>query len=88
MWQITETDTYIKNLKKLKKSGLEKDRLITAIKYLTSKDDPTLCGKPKNYNLKYHYAYDLGRSIRLIFRVDKENKIIWFINIGDHKDVY
>jgi addiction module RelE/StbE family toxin len=52
------------------------------------KDDPTRLGTRKRGSYSDAYSYEIGSSIRLIYRVDFRNRIIEFVAVGSHKDVY
>ena len=50
--------------------------------------DPSALGRFKNVNGIRCYAYNVTKSFRLLYSVDKENRAIIIRSIGDHKQVY
>jgi addiction module RelE/StbE family toxin len=55
---------------------------------LSNSDDPGKLGLPKKGRWSGYYAYDLGRSHRLIYKVLYKEKIILIVAVGDHRQVY
>ena len=51
-------------------------------------DDPAELGTRKHGEYSNAYSFEIGVSIRLIYSVDFENKIIKLIALGSHKEVY
>ena len=50
--------------------------------------NPTDLGKPKRGKFKGYFAYEIGRSYRLIYKVINPQQIILLVVVGDHKSVY
>lgn len=59
-----------------------------AIQELENADDPVKLGTRKHGPYSDAYSYERGKSIRLIYRVDFDNKTIEFVTVGSHKEVY
>lgn len=84
MWAFDRKSKFKKQYKNLSQ---EKQKLVKkALKELADSQDPTQFGKFK-VSMKV-YAYDLGRSERILYDVNFTDKIITLFRVGDHKDVY
>ena len=59
-----------------------------AILHLATSKNPADAGIPKKGRLKGYFAYEIGRSHRLIYKVISRQKIILLMVVGDHKSVY
>ena len=59
-----------------------------ALQSLANSGDPAKLGIRKCGEYSDAYAYDVGRSIRLIYRVNFKNLTIELLAIGSHKEVY
>ncbi len=55
---------------------------------LENATDPAKLGVRKQGILKDYYSYEVGRRFRIFYKLDYEHKIIEFISLGDHKQVY
>lgn len=51
-------------------------------------DDPATLGVRKAYKGKGAYGFELNRSYRLIYRIDRVEKKVVMAAIGDHKKIY
>ncbi len=49
--------------------------------------DHAKLGIRKQGLLKDYYLYEIGRRLRILYRLDYEHKIIEFVSLGDHKQV-
>ena len=84
MWAFDRKSKFKKQYKNLSQ---EKQELAKkALKELASSQDPTQFGKFKA-SMKV-YAYEFGKSERILYDVNFTDKIIILIRVGDHKDVY
>lgn len=86
MWVTQQTKSFKKSYKKLS-SQLQKQTDNAIINLATSKN-PTDLGKPKLGKFKGYFAYEIGKSYRLIYKVINPQHIILLIVVGDHKLVY
>ena len=84
MWVFDRKSKFKKQYKNLSQ---EKQELVKkALKELASSQDPTQFGKFKA-SMKV-YAYEFGKSERILYAVNFTDKIITLFRVGDHKDVY
>lgn len=84
MWAFDRKSNFKKQYKNLSQ---EKQNLVKkALKELDSSQDPTQFGKFKA-SMKV-YAYEFGKSERILYAVNFTDKIITLFRVGDHKDVY
>lgn len=84
MWAFDRKSNFKKQYKNLSQ---EKQNLVKkALKELAGSQDPTQFGKFKA-SMKV-YAYEFGRSERILYAVNFTDKIITLFRVGDHKDVY
>lgn len=51
-------------------------------------EDPTRLGTRKHGEYSDAYSFEIGRSIRLIYRVNFRSKTIELVAVGSHKEVY
>lgn len=84
MWVFDRKLKFKNQYKKL--SNEKQDLVKKALREIANSDDPTKFGKFKP-SLKV-YAYELGRSERILYDVNFAGKIITLFRVGDHKDVY
>lgn len=77
--------------KKLKKSpGYITERVKAALKELSENPRPETLGPLKKGELRYFRSYELGRSHRLIYKVNKDSEPVEVIllKVCSHKDAY
>ncbi len=86
MWTIQANPDFYRQLKKLGPEELR--RFDQAVNDLTLSEDPGKIGLPKKGHWSGYYAYNLGRSHRLIYKVLYKEKIVLIVAVGDHKQVY
>ncbi len=86
LWHTEITKLFVVSYKKLS-SRLQKqtDEAILAI---AKSEFPADLGVPKKGKYGGYFAYELGRSYRLIYKVVNPQKIILLVVVGDHKSVY
>ncbi|MGQ9719678.1 MAG: type II toxin-antitoxin system RelE family toxin [Nitrososphaerales archaeon] len=60
-------------------------RVDEAIIQLMSSDDPRKLGYRKIGRWEGAYSYEIGRKIRILYRVRFEDKTILFLDVGHHK---
>ena len=63
-------------------------RVDQAILQLAKSENPADAGVPKRGRFKGYFAYEIGRSYRLIYKVINQQKIVLLVVVGDHKSVY
>lgn len=86
-WTVRASSTAKRQLKKLK--GSTKYELFAkAVTELATSEDPVALGTFKHLSSLRCYAYNVTGSFRLLYSVDRENKIIMLHAVGDHKEVY
>lgn len=61
-------------------------RVSKAIDVLTASADPAILGKYKKHAAAF--AYEIGRSDRLLYRLDRSRNEIVLLRVCDHKSVY
>ncbi len=86
LWRIERTGRFVRSYRRLP-SHLQ-DRVNEAILHLATYENPADAGIPKKGRLKGYFAYEIGRSHRLIYKVVSRQKIILLLVVGDHKYVY
>ena len=86
MWRIERTNQFIRCYVKL--PSQMRRRVDEAILQLAESENPADAGIPKKGRFKGYFAYEIGRSYRLIYRVVNRQKIVLLVVVGDHKSVY
>lgn len=87
MWILHRTPTFQKQAFKLRKTRYSK-ALEEAISDLANSDNPASLGSRKRGSFSDAYSYDIGKSVRIIYRVNFNNKVIVLVAVGSHKEVY
>lgn len=89
MWQIRVSKQALKQLKRYAKTP-DSVRFDKTIRELERAPDPAALGQFKILKeLGYRcFAYDVTRSLRLLYSVDRENNRILILDLGDHKETY
>jgi mRNA-degrading endonuclease RelE of RelBE toxin-antitoxin system len=87
LWEIDETEHIARQFKKL--GSVEKKRYREEVSRLALSEDPTTDAKfvPTRRYLKC-WVLDVTKSYRLAYRVDRVNKVIQLVSVGDHKEIY
>ena len=86
LWRVELSDLFDSSYRKL--SSQMQCRVDEAISHLAASENPADAGIPKKGRLKGYFAYEIGRSYRLIYKVISRQKIILLMVVGDHKSVY
>ncbi len=89
MWQIRVSKQAKKQLKRYAKTP-DSVHFDKAIRELEKAQDPTSLGKVKilrELHLRC-FAYDVTRSLRLLYDVDWSNNLLLIHDLGDHKETY
>ena len=87
MWNSSYSREFIKQSKKIARTPYY-ELLKRAIGELEKADSPAQLGTRKHGSYYDAYSYKIGKSIRLIYRVNFDNVTIEFVAIGTHKEVY
>lgn len=89
-YEIKYTKTFLKKVKKLKRSGYDLSSLIEIIGFLNEKG--TLPRKYKEHTLKGEYVGIKEAHIKydwlLIWDINEETKIIELLNTGTHSEIF
>lgn len=86
MWHIERTSRFVRCYVRL--SSQMRRRVDEAVLQLAESENPADAGIPKRGRFKGYFAYEIGRSYQLIYRVVDRLKIILLVVVGDHKSVY
>lgn len=86
LWRVELSDLFDSSYRKL--SSQMQGRVDEAISHLATYENPADAGIPKKGRLKGYFAYEIGRSHRLIYKVISRQKMILLLVVGDHKYVY
>lgn len=63
-------------------------RVQEAIRIILSSPNPERLGVPKKKKWKSYFAWELGRSCRILYKPNYNERIIEFIRVCSHKEVY
>lgn len=89
MWKIAAVDrTISKKLEKYKANKQLTNNYFKFIKDLTNANDPRMLGEPKQGRFRKCFGRHLTKSHSLIYYVDFENRIVYLIDLDDHKNLY
>ena len=86
IWTVKRTDTFDQTLKKYKKNNELLSELDKKIKRLQI--DPENVGGYLSGSLHGYKSTRLVKNFRLIFSIDKKNKIVYLEAIDHRKNVY
>ena len=86
MWRIERTSRFVRCYVRL--PSQVRRRVDEAILQLAESENPADAGVLKRGRFKGYFAYEIGRSYRLIYRVVSRQKIVLLVVVGDHKSVY
>ena len=86
LWRIERTCLFTSSYRKL--SSQAQSRVNEAIQHLAKLENPADVGVPRRGRFKGYLAYEIGRSNRLIYRINNHQKTILLVVVGDHKSVY
>lgn len=87
MWNSSYSGEFIKQSKKIARTPYYL-LLKRAIEQLEKADNPAQLGTRKRGSYSDAYSYEIGKSIRLIYRVNFDSMTLEFVAIGTHKEVY
>ncbi len=86
MWKAKPSNRFKSSYKNL--SDEMAQRVDSALKTLLDADKPELLGIPKMASRKGYFAYELGRSCRIIYRPIYNQKTIELLRVCSHKQAY
>lgn len=87
-WEIVASGAFDKKAKKYSRDKQIRSSLDACLALLHNEESPERLGNLKTGPLGGVYAYNLTKSIRLLYLVDYNTRTIKLIDIGDHKEVY
>jgi mRNA-degrading endonuclease RelE of RelBE toxin-antitoxin system len=87
MWRFGFTNRAEKQLKNYRHSA-EYKLFENAMNRLNQEEDPTRLGEVKILGELYCYSFRVTRSLRLLYTVDREKRLIMIHRLGDHKESY
>lgn len=89
MWLVQPFDNTIdKKLKKFKSNQPLIKNFTNFIKDLKTIEDPVILGELKHGLYKNCIGRHLTKSHTLIYYIDYSKKIVWLIDLDDHKNLY
>ncbi|NOJ27568.1 MAG: hypothetical protein DA330_06115 [Nitrososphaera sp.] len=86
MWKVEAAKGFERYLRKLGNDELK--RFDQAIDELANSNDPRKLGKEKQGNLKGNFTYEIGRTYRLLYKMNLDEKKIILLRYGTYKQVY
>ena len=86
VWKAKPSNRFKSSYKNLSDEMAE--RVDSALKSLLSEERPERLGIPKKASRKGYFAYELGRSCRIIYRPNYNEKIVEFFRVCSHTQVY
>ena len=86
MWKAKPSNRFKSSYRNL--SNEMAQRVDDALKNLLNTDKPEHLGIAKTATRKGYFAYELGRSCRIIYRPDYQQKTIDFLRVCSHKQSY
>lgn len=86
MWKAKPSNRFKSSYKNLSDEMVK--RVDSALKSLLEADKPGRLGILKMASRKGYFAYELGRSCRIIYRPIYEQKTIELLRVCSHKQAY
>ncbi len=86
MWKAKPSNRFKSSYKNL--SDEMAQRVDSALQNLLNADKPERLGIPKKASRKGYFAYELGRSCRIIYRPAYDQKTIELLRVCSHIEVY
>ena len=83
-WKIVKKRAFVRQYKNM--GGQRQFRVDLAVKEITDSDDPAVMGRYKKSTRVF--AYEIGQSDRLIYRIEHGHHRIVLMRVCDHKSVY
>jgi len=81
-WAPAYTPTFRKDYKNL--SQIDQERVNEVIRDILNSNEPRSLGRPKLGKWKGAYGYDVGRSIRVLYAVEPNDRVVTFLRCGPH----
>lgn len=88
MWKITVDGDLDKKMARFRSNADIVRRYRVAVTDLAQSADPTRVGRRKRGSLRQLYSYDLTKSFRLLYSVDRRGMEIHLVDLDDHKNLY
>lgn len=86
MWQFKPSNRFKSSYKRL--SNELANAVDDALKTLSTEERPERLGIPKMSSRKGYFAWEFGRSCRLLYRPDYANNILELLRVCSHKEAY
>lgn len=86
MWKALLSNRFKSSYRNL--SDEMAQRVDSALQDLLNADKPERLGIAKKASRKSYFAYELGRSCRIIYRPAYDQKTIEFFRVCSHKEAY
>ena len=86
MWKSKPSNRFKSSYKNL--SDEMAKRVDDALQSLLNADRPERIGIPKTANRKGYFAYELGRSCRIIYMPEYADRLIEFFRLCSHTQAY
>ena len=86
MWKAKPSNRFKSSYKKISDDMAQ--RVDSALKSLLEADKPERLSIAKMANRKGYFAYELGRSCRIIYRPIYDQKTIELLRVCSHKQAY
>ena len=87
-WEIKLHPRMAKALKTIKGNAPAQHQLAIFTNDLQAGKDPSTLGERKRGPYRNCFGLHLTKSISLIYNVEHHARIVHFINLGDHKQLY
>ena len=87
-WDVVESSRFQKDKRKYSRDEQVCKALASCLTYLPREEDPGRMGDVKCGPYAGTYGYRLTKSIRLIYKVDRDTHQITLEVMGTHKEVY
>lgn len=88
MWKITVDRAFDKKLARFKSNADIVGQYRVAIADLACSANPSRLGRRKRGSLRHLYSYDITKSFRLLYSVDRCRLEIHLVDLDDHKNLY
>jgi len=86
LWKAKPSNRFRSSYKKL--SDEMAQRVDSALVSLLSSEKPERLGIAKTASRKGYFAYEIGKSCRIIYRPDYNQNIVEFLRVCSHKQAY
>lgn len=86
-WRVSPSPELTRKMKKYKSTRIPK-RYSAFVRDVQMTDDPGRLGVPKTGRHKHCFGFHLTKSISLIYQLSYDRKLVYVLDIGDHKELY